>query len=187
MARTLFTADLHAFHHGIIAAAGRPFADVGDMNQALAAGWNGVVGKHDTVHVIGDFAHKAADPKKLRAFFDSLNGEKSLVIGNHDNADVCALPWRSVSQVAETTADGQRLFLSHYAHRTWPGQRRGVWQLFGHSHGRLSGSSLSTDVGVDCWGYSPVSVQQIAQRLAALPPPEAEGDDIGCDNGGPTP
>ena len=118
------------------------------------------------------------DPKRLRAIFDALHGQKHLVAGNHDDPDVFALPWRSIGHVAELSVEGQRIFLSHSAHRVWPGQRRGAWQLYGHSHGRLPGSSLSCDVGVDAdWGYAPVSIEQIRPRLLTLPPPEMEADD----------
>jgi len=187
MPRTLFTADLHAFHAGIIPMCQRPFSNVDDMNEALRDSWNAVARPDDVVWVVGDFAHRVADARRLRTFFDSLNGEKHLVIGNHDSKDTVRLPWKSAVHVAEIAAEGQRIFLSHYAHRVWPGQRRGTWMLYGHSHGRLAGNSQSLDVGVDCWGFCPVSAPQIRERLAELPPPEAEGDPEPDNNGGPTP
>jgi calcineurin-like phosphoesterase family protein len=176
MRRTFFTADCHFCHAGIIAMCNRPFSSIDEMNRALVAGWNAVVRPNDTIWCLGDFAHRAVDPARLRHLFNSLSGEKHLVSGNHDGADTLALPWASVAPVAEITVEGQRIFASHYAHRAWPEQRRGAWQLFGHTHGRLSGSSQSLDVGVDCWGYCPASIPQIRQRLATLPPPEAEGE-----------
>ncbi len=42
--------------------------------------------------------------------------------------------------------------------------------LYGHSHGSLPGNSQSVDVGVDNgWGYKPVTLAQIEQRLKTLP------------------
>lgn len=38
--------------------------------------------------------------------------------------------------------------------------------LFGHSHGNLPGTATSTDVGVDCFEYRPVTLDEIRVRLA---------------------
>ncbi|MBX9847424.1 MAG: metallophosphoesterase [Xanthobacteraceae bacterium] len=181
MSRTLFTADLHLCHEGIIRLCARPFASVAEMNGSLTRIWNAVVGPDDRVFVLGDFAHRAADTAKLRALFDRLNGRKALIIGNHDDGVTQSLPWESVAQVAGVTVDGQRVWMSHYAHRSWPGKPRGTWQLFGHSHGRLPGTSQSCDVGVDCWGFAPVTVAQIRQRLLTLPPPEEDDLEFGSE------
>lgn len=37
---------------------------------------------------------------------------------------------------------------------------------FGHSHGTLPGTAASTDVGVDCFGFRPVTIDEIRTRLA---------------------
>jgi calcineurin-like phosphoesterase family protein len=184
MSRTLFTADHHFFHRGIIELCARPFASIEDMNDALIAAWNAVVRPADTVWHLGDFAHRAPDAKRLRALFDKLNGQKNLVLGNHDDELTRALPWCSVQQMVEITVEGQRVVLLHYAMKTWPGQRRGAWQLHGHSHARLPGSSSSLDVGVDCWGFCPVAIAQIRQRLATQPAHDMEAD---LETGGPQP
>jgi hypothetical protein len=34
---------------------------------------------------------------------------------------------------------------------------KGSYLLFGHTHGKLKGHGRSIDVGVDSWGYQPVS------------------------------
>ena len=67
------------------------------------------------------------------------------------------------------TVDGQQLVLCHYAMRVWPGQHQGAIQLYGHSHGNLPGTATSCDVGVDCWGFAPVSIEDIKRRLAETP------------------
>ena len=65
--------------------------------------------------------------------------------------------------------DGVGIWLSHYAHRTWPRLHRGDLHLYGHSHGTLPGDSRSLDVGVDCWGYRPVTLAEIRERMASTP------------------
>ncbi|GJD90610.1 hypothetical protein BHAOGJBA_4152 [Methylobacterium hispanicum] len=60
----------------------------------------------------------------------------------------------------------QGLWLSHYAHRVWPRMHYGDLHLYGHSHGSLPGTDASTDVGVDCFGFRPVTLDDVRVRLA---------------------
>ena len=52
--------------------------------------------------------------------------------------------------------------------RTWQFQSHEAWQLYGHSHSNLPDDPnlLSLDVGVDCWGYGPVSMDQIRSAMS---------------------
>ena len=43
---------------------------------------------------------------------------------------------------------------------------RGDIHLYGHSHGNLPGTAASTDVGVDCFDFAPVTLDRICERLA---------------------
>ncbi len=45
-----FTADQHFGHRNIIGYCDRTIHSVGEMNAALVANWNAVVGPHDAVH-----------------------------------------------------------------------------------------------------------------------------------------
>ncbi|MCK1341013.1 metallophosphoesterase [Bradyrhizobium sp. 38] len=174
---TFLTADPHFFHEGIIKLCGRPFANAHEMNDAMRAAWNGVVKASDDVIVVGDFAHRAGDPKALRALFDSLAGRKHLVIGNHDVPAL--LPWASTHEALHTSIDNVAVTLCHYAWRVWPRQRRGAVMLYGHNHGRLPGNRQSCDIGVDVLGWAPVRMSRIKQHLATLLPladPEADLD-----------
>jgi hypothetical protein len=44
---------------------------------------------------------------------------------------------------------------------------RGVWQLYGHSHGTLSDDemALSFDVGVDCHNFYPISYEEVKEIM----------------------
>ncbi|CUT11466.1 Phosphohydrolase MutTnudix family protein [Bradyrhizobium sp.] len=122
------------------------------------------------IHV-GDFAHRC-DPKRVRAIFSRLNGQKFLVIGNHDDKATLELGWAAPPQhILNVTDEGQRIVAAHYGLRTWHGIRRGALHIYGHSHGRLPGNSLSCDVGVDCWDLRPVTLAEIRMRLAQSPAP----------------
>lgn len=181
---THLIADPHFFHSAMLrlCARTRPYADVREMNDAMASAWRKVVRHDDDIIVVGDFAHRA-DPAELKRLFESLPGRKHLITGNHDGNDTLALGWSSIKDIAFTSIDGTRVVLCHYALRSWPGIRKGALMLFGHHHGHLAGNSQSMDIGVDVMGPAPVRLIAIKARLATLPPlvdPEA-GDEFGND------
>lgn len=171
--RTLFTADHHVGHRQILSprmALNRPFATIEEHDETLVANWNAAVRPEDTVWHIGDFCYRCTEAH-ARAILSRLKGRIFLVRGNHDRISV-RLPWAGpvvdVARVVVQNLDGspQGLFLSHYAHRVWPRMHRGDIHLYGHSHGTLPGTAASTDVGVDCFDYLPVTLDEIRVRLA---------------------
>jgi calcineurin-like phosphoesterase family protein len=172
-----FTADHHFQHANIIQFCSRPFVDAEAMDDAMVANWNRYVAPDDTVWHLGDFA---VTNKRvlLEGFFSRLNGRKHLIVGNHDGKDTCRLGWQSINELAEVTVDDQRIVLCHYGLRVWPGLRRGAIHLYGHSHGRLPGTSRSLDVGVDEWSFTPVCLPEILDRLKSLPDVEPESEPL---------
>ena len=151
-----FTADTHFGDHRTINIQRRPFANVAEMDDALVAGWNKVVGPDDEVWHLGDVARRSSDVASLLA---RLNGTKHLVRGNNDDpATGEAAGWASVQDYAELTVDGVPLVLCHYPFRSWHGQHRRSINLHGHSHGRLKPMPRQFDVGVDARGFRPTTL-----------------------------
>jgi len=165
---TWFTADTHFSHARIIDPTfGTPrpqFSSIEEHDETLVLNWNSVVAPGDTVWHLGDFSYRC-HPRREREIFDRLQGVKHLIKGNHDKSSLDS-PWASIRDVGQVVVDGRGLWLSHYAHRTWPRLHRGDLHLYGHSHGTLPGDGRSLDVGVDCWGYRPVGLQEILDALA---------------------
>jgi calcineurin-like phosphoesterase family protein len=188
-----FTADTHFGHNNIVPLTNRPFMDPADavswreckavgetipsalkerleaagklMDNTMIANWNAVVKPKDEVWHLGDF-HMS---KRLRAadYLRQLNGSKRLIRGNHDDMDsyICGL-WHSSTQYAEIRVGNTKLVLFHYAMRVWSGSyRKKAIQLFGHSHGILPPLPGQCDVGVDCWNFTPVTLEQILERM----------------------
>jgi calcineurin-like phosphoesterase family protein len=156
---TFFTADTHWGHGGALGLYRRPFPSVAAMDAAMLANWQAVVGEDDEVWHLGDFAvGRRADAAALLA---QLPGRKHLVTGNNDPPATVALPgWASVQPYAEIVVDGVALVLCHYAFRTWRDMGRGSVNLHGHSHGRLKPLPRQVDVGVDAWGFRPITVAE---------------------------
>lgn len=157
-----FTADLHLGHANILkhCAAARPFSSVDDMNSTLIKNWNKVVKQEDTVWVLGDFAWRIKD-YSVEMMFCSLNGEKHLIRGNHDEAGVLCLPWASQQDYREITLDNILVVMSHYPFASWNQSGRKSIHLHGHTHGKLPVIPRRIDVGVDVQELFPVSWEAI--------------------------
>lgn len=169
---TFFIADTHFGDAHLIERRRRVFASVTEHDETLVARWNARVQADDTVWHLGDFAAHASRAH-CAGIFARLNGVKRLVRGNHDTNRVLDLPWAEApmesARIGVEDASGRtwRLFLSHYAHRAWPGLWRETRHLYGHTHATLADTSRSCDVGVDAWDFQPVAMAEIVARQAA--------------------
>lgn len=179
-----FTADLHLGHSNIIRHCGRPFASVAEMDATILAAINAVVQPDDTLWVLGDFAFRGRDARHYR---DQIAcRDVRLLLGNHDKRGRCEVAgFSSVGDVAEISVGKQRIWMSHYPHRSWPASHRGSWHLYGHVHGRLRDEDRqrqtdSLDVGVDADGpdgpppWHPWSMDDVARVLPRVRPAQAE-------------
>lgn len=158
------TADTHFSHPFMVR--NRGFASVEEHDELLIERWNETIPPGGLVYVLGDiFWYHRTIPELL----PRLHGDIHVVLGNHDRRrqlskhsrlhlhDPLTLKWR-----------GQRIWLSHYAHRTWPNQSHGAWHLHGHSHGNLPDWWWlpMLDVGVDTHSeLRPYALEDIADDL----------------------
>jgi calcineurin-like phosphoesterase family protein len=160
-----FTSDHHFGHGGARGLFKRPFGSVAEMDQAMAARWNEVVGANDEVWHLGDFA-VGQPAERMARLLEGLAGTKHLIAGNKDGPVAIALAgWASVQTYVELEADGAWLILCHYPLRSWNRMSRGALNLHGHSHGRLAPLPRQVDVGVDLWDFRPITLEEIRAHL----------------------
>ena len=88
-------------------------------------------------------------------------------MGNHDRQNRLPKGWVSVDSMKQIEIDGKTIVLCHYGMRVWNKSHHGSYQLYGHSHGHLPGTTQSQDVGVDCWNFTPVEFKDILKRMAS--------------------
>lgn len=159
--RTWFTSDTHFGHKSIVKS--RPFGSVDEMDDAMVSRWNSVVGKCDVVWHLGDFSFFSPSEYVRR-----LNGKICLCVGNHDHRRLYQLRKcvQVIHEAVQIEMRGVKIWLSHYAHRTWPSRHYGSIHLYGHSHGKLSDPEKgSMDVGVDTHDFTPYSVDDVFRLL----------------------
>ncbi len=155
-----FTSDNHFGHANIIRFCNRPFKHVSEMNEKLISNWNEIIRPNDEVYHMGDFSfERHADVTAKR-----LMGRKHLIRGNHDkerNLKIIAPHFEWIKDYYDLRVGKQRFILFHYPIRNWHHCYSGTIHLFGHSHGGTPDYGRSTDVGVDCWDYTPVHIDTI--------------------------
>jgi calcineurin-like phosphoesterase family protein len=161
-----FTSDTHFFHS--LAARLRGFSAVEKMNSHLVEQWNSRVKKGDRVYHLGDVS--LGTPEETADLLKSLNGQIFLVKGNHDDAATngkCRSRFVWIKDAEYLKVQRQKIYLHHYACRTWRSSHNGSWHLYGHSHGNLPelDNARCFDVGVDCWGLAPVSFEEVAEKM----------------------
>lgn len=157
-----YTSDTHFGHANIIQYCCRPFSSADEMNDTMITNWNSVVRRGDTVFHLGDFGF--ADWNVLKGIRSRLNGEIVLVPGNHDRRYKLKEAFTVVDHIHEVKDNGQRVVLSHYPILSWNAAYHGAVHLHGHCHGTIKPTSKRIDVGVDCWNFTPVMLDQVMAR-----------------------
>lgn len=178
-----FTSDTHYFHKNIIrftqespakqlykGSGSRPFPTILEMHEEMIRRWNEVVAPGDQVYHLGDFSF--GTPEESVRVAKRLNGQKFLIWGNHDKGlrkdkDFMA-QWAWCKDMAEIWVGDIKVVLCHYPMLTWNKSHHGSWNLHGHCHGSLPADpgALRVDVGVDCWDYTPVSVEELVKVMS---------------------
>ena len=174
--RLFFTSDTHFGHRNIIKYCQRPFSCIEEMDDALIANWNRVVGKDDIIFHLGDFAMGGS--AEWSRLLQKLNGKIYLILGNHDLKTIGAGFWRleGVAMQMLINVKGQIIYLNHYPFLCYGGAYRNTWQLYGHVHTGPANRGLDAprlkmmlptqyDVGVDNNNYIPVSFEQVKRSI----------------------
>lgn len=194
MTLRFFTSDLHIGHERIIGFCDRPFFTVTQMNEALIERWNWVVGDDDEVWVLGDFCmpgHLEEALGELHRF----NGRKVLVPGNHDkvwkghekrrvpdsmylDAGFSEIIHGDLGMTTIKILDYD-VNVSHfpygptgrYDHRyaAWHHDDDGKWLLHGHIHSPQRIYEHQIHIGVDAWGWMPVSEAELLAIMEGHP------------------
>jgi calcineurin-like phosphoesterase family protein len=150
-----FTSDCHFGHKNIIEYCERPFDNVHIMDQVMFDRINETVGADDTLYMLGDFCYKGKKPIEYRSRINCQ--DVHIILGNHDKRNDYkddSQGFSSVQEVKEIIYCNQKIFLSHYPHRSWPSSHKGSYMLYGHVHSKLDNEDqtskrLTLDVGVD--------------------------------------
>ena len=143
----------------------RPFESAEHQDEVLVQNWNSVVKPTDKVYVLGDVCMKAKDLKTMLR----LNGDKVLVLGNHDNFGAKELLKYFRDVRAYHVMD--RILFSHIpVHTDSVGRFRA--NIHGHLHERVVQLACGKPdprylcVSVEQHEFSPVNYQALLDKLS---------------------
>ena len=190
-----FTADLHSGHPKIVDICNRPVYlpkdqidylnnHVGENmkpkeykrllnpihdNWLVKEIFNKYVKKRDDVFILGDLS--MAKREEAEKFIDRLNGNKFLILGNHDNNIKTSTRFTQITQIKTFRFKRPGLViyieLCHYPMGSWNRKVHGAWHLYGHVHGRYKQDGLALDVGIDNSevNYRPINLYEVAEIM----------------------
>ena len=169
-----WTGDDHFQHANILRYCNRPFKNIWEHDEALIDNWNQTVkNPKDRVFHHGDFGF--GSPRSMANIIRRLNGQIYWIKGNHDKSikgEVLELPnfhpvgiYHTIT-VKTPKCNKQLIVMCHYPFETWNRSHFGTICTYGHCHGNLTHIIPNRlDVGVDCHGYKPISLEEILEIL----------------------
>ena len=164
-----YIADCHFGHSNIIRFDHRPFCDIFQMEEVMTMLWNAAVRKGDHVYILGDLCWGKAD-EWLR-LVKQLNGQKTLILGNHDLSSFTAelknqfadiAPYKEVCDVGKD-GSSRKVLMAHYPmpfykHANDPQ----YYSLCGHVHATAENDALERLIKELRDGYQSGSVAHAA-------------------------
>lgn len=132
--RKFAVADTHFFHARIIEF-GRPFKSMEDHNETIIRNWNDTVLPEDKIYVLGDCVFGGGENFKI---FERLNGEKHLILGNHDAKKRAYYEpyFKAVEAYAEMRFHDGTALLSHMPVHPSQMAKRYAINIHGHVHAK---------------------------------------------------
>lgn len=161
-----FTSDQHFFYRKGTARVGdREFAGSEEKDSFLIRQWNQTVKPEDQVYILGDLSD--GTPRQTEEIIRNLNGEKFLIIGNHDRYledeefDSSVFSW--CRRYEELWYQEQKYVLFHFPIEVWSGCGKDRVHVHGHMHSRkpFYRPIRRYDVSVDAHDGRPVSIDAV--------------------------
>lgn len=173
MARDIWViSDTHWDHANILNfkdSDGRPtrgFDDVEEMNEHMIQQWNSVVKPGDKVYHLGDVVFGDRKQEWMDTNMPRLNGQKRLIVGNHDNIKFHAAGgWWSKIDLWRMWPEFGLLFTHVPVHNSTLGEGRfdgkTMVNVHGHIHTNPSPSEYHKCVCVEQVNYTPANIEEL--------------------------
>lgn len=155
MNKIFFIGDSHFGHSNILKFESfyRPFNDLEEMHETLIERWNSVVKKGDTVYHLGDFAF---GNQNLR-IAERLNGDKRLILGNHDTAPSLAYCKHFTKLYGVHSVHGYILTHVPVANQ----KHRFKGNIHGHLHSKLMDDPWYFNVSTEQLNHCPIEFDKL--------------------------
>lgn len=153
-----YTSDLHFSHERIIEF-GRPFENIQKHNEFIIRAWNSRVGIFDKVLLLGDVAFNSG-----LAHVSRLNGEITLILGNHDNKRIGVYNNLFEDVKAYHELKGLKVLFSHIpVHESQ--LDRWNYNVHGHTHFEKIKDERYINICLEHTNYAPLSHEELLLKL----------------------
>ena len=154
------------------------------MNNTLIRKWNQRVNEEDIVVFLGDFGFYSSGDRKLKDIYDELNGQKIMLVGNHDrrkrnglNLKIESIRMRDGKWLIWNTHNPRHIrydykinFCGH-VHEKWKfcridknaGKGKYGEPILNTTKAGPNGHNITdvVNLSVDVWDYMPVNITEI--------------------------
>ena len=170
--KIFYISDLHLCHKNIMDFCERPYNTVEEMNEDIIEKWNSVVTPNDVVRILGDIAFPKSqeDIEQVIKLVKRLNGNKTLIIGNHDHKllkdERFIRLFSSIENYMMVKDNGRKVILFHYPIEEWDGFYKGSIHLYGHVHNNdvgLKDIKNRYNVSADVIGFTPRTLDELIE------------------------
>ena len=126
------------------------------MRFKIIDNFNELVQPDDTTYFLGDFCFR----KGVEYYMGLMNGYKIFLWGNHDKTKL----FKSFPKECTYEGYGVRIHMTHFPKEV---RKKGFdISLCGHVHEKWKTQDGVINVGVDVWGFRPVSIKEIIRYNA---------------------
>lgn len=166
MNKVFLIADLHFGHENIIKYDSLPFKNASAMDKLIIRNWNKVVGKDDTVFVLGDVSFRSKE--ETAATISSLNGKKILIKGNHDKRSTQW--WLDVgfSEASSYPITYKEFFILSHEPPQYFNEDGVKAYFYGHVHGTEMYKTVTSRSACLCalrWDFTPVELEKLIELM----------------------
>jgi len=166
MRNIFLISDLHFGHAGMVKFLTsdektkiRPWSDIESMNEDLIANWNSVVSPTDLVYNLGDVCLN----KKYLELVDRLNGEKRLIMGNHDRFP--AQEYLKFFTKIHASLKLDKFILTHYPIHVDSIPDWCIANVHGHIHEKTMNDPRYYNVSVESINYTPIELAKLKMLI----------------------
>jgi len=143
------------------------FSTVTEMDEYMLEQWNSTVKPTDHVIHVGDVIF--GNPDLYNRILGKLNGEKTLIMGNHDHDAKYFQPWfKNIKSILSTRNYFEKdLVFSHYPlmDRSFKYGTREALNIHGHIHTDKLDSTSHVNVCVEHTKYKPIHIEDILDGI----------------------
>lgn len=163
-----FIADTHFFHANVLKFTDkdgkriRPFSSIDEMHEIIIENWNKVVKPNDYVYHLGDVTFQYDKP--FQELMYRLNGDKRLIVGNHDKLKQEGL-LKHFCKVDLWKGFKEGNFTASHIPMRLDGLRDGAFNVHGHTHQNIMEDKHYINVCVETRDYRPVHLDTILDEI----------------------